>query len=48
MKAELALRVVLEKPPAGVNFGLQKGTGSGYETTRSKNHKGKICISNSP
>jgi hypothetical protein len=32
MKAELVLRVVLEKPPAGVDFGLQKGRGSGYET----------------
>jgi hypothetical protein len=41
MKAELALRVVLEKPPAGVNFGLQKGRGSGYETIQKQTSQGK-------
>jgi len=30
--SELILRIVLEKPPAGVEFGLQKGRGSNYET----------------
>jgi Family of unknown function (DUF5990) len=38
---ELTLRVVVEKPPAGVDFGLQKGRGSNYETVqtqRSKTH----------
>jgi len=30
--SELTLRIVLEKPPAGVDFGLQKGKGSDYET----------------
>lgn len=29
---ELTLRIVLEKPPPGVDFGLQKGNGSKYET----------------
>jgi hypothetical protein len=32
MEHELTLRIVLEKPPAGVDFGLQKGRGSSYET----------------
>jgi hypothetical protein len=41
MKAELALRVVLEKPPAGVDFGLQKGRGSGYETIQKQTSQGK-------
>jgi hypothetical protein len=41
MKAELALRVVLEKPPAGVDFGLQKGRGSGYETIQKQTSQGE-------
>jgi hypothetical protein len=41
MKAELALRVVLEKPPARVDFGLQKGRGSGYETIQKQTSQGK-------
>jgi hypothetical protein len=32
MDKELTLRIVLEKPPTGVDFGLQKGSGSKYET----------------
>ena len=32
MDQELRLRIVLEKAPAGVDFGLQKGSGSNYET----------------
>jgi hypothetical protein len=28
----LKLRIVLQKPPAGILFGLQKGSGSNYET----------------
>jgi len=32
MDRELTFRIVLEKPPAGVDFGLQKGRGSDYET----------------
>jgi hypothetical protein len=32
METELTLRIVLEKPPAGVDFGLQKGSGNNYET----------------
>ena len=32
MERELTFRIVLENPPAGVDFGLQKGRGSNYET----------------
>ena len=31
MDLELKFRIVLEKPPAGVDFALQKGKGSDYE-----------------
>jgi hypothetical protein len=31
MERELTFRIVLEKPPAGVDFALQKGKGSKYE-----------------
>ena len=31
MESELTFRIVLEKPPAGVDFALQKGKGSKYE-----------------
>src|SRR3982751_6139724 len=32
MNHELTLKIVLENPPGGVDFGLQKGRGSKYET----------------
>jgi hypothetical protein len=32
MASELKLRIVLESPPGGVDFGLQKGRGTDYET----------------
>jgi hypothetical protein len=32
MEREVTFRIVLEKPPAGVDFGLQKGRGNKYET----------------
>jgi hypothetical protein len=32
MERELKFRIVLQKPPAGVDFGLQKGRGRDYET----------------
>ncbi|MGH9874029.1 MAG: DUF5990 family protein [Pyrinomonadaceae bacterium] len=34
MERELTLRIVVEKPPAGVYLGLQKGRGSNYETVQ--------------
>lgn len=31
MECELTFRIVLEKPPAGVDYALQKGKGNNYE-----------------
>lgn len=36
MDKELVLRIVLEKPPQGVDFGLQKGSGAKYETIQTQ------------
>jgi len=36
MKQELTLKIVLENPPSGVDFGLQKGSGNKYETFKYK------------
>jgi hypothetical protein len=41
MAREMTLRIVLERPPKGVDFGLQKGRGSGYETTQKQRSDGK-------
>lgn len=41
MERELTLRIVLEKPLAGVDFGLQKGRGNNYETIQKQRSKGK-------
>ena len=34
MEREITLRIVVERPPSGVYFGLQKGSGSNYETVQ--------------
>jgi len=34
MGQEVVLRIVLESPPPGVDFGLQKGRGHAYETVQ--------------
>ena len=39
MERELTLRIILEKPPAGVYFGLQKGRGSDYGTVQTQKSK---------
>ena len=38
---ELTFRIVLEDPPAGVDFGLQIGRGAEYETIQTQRSKGK-------
>jgi hypothetical protein len=40
MEHALMLRVILEKPPADVDFGLQKGRGSSYETIQTQRSEG--------
>ena len=32
MNKELSIRIILESPPPGVDFGIQKGSGNKYET----------------
>ena len=32
MKLQLLIRIILEAPPAGVDYGIQKGSGNKYET----------------
>ena len=44
MESELTLRVVLEKPPQGVDFALQKGRGNPYETIQKQRSKGSDLI----
>ena len=41
VNTELTLRIVLERPPKGVDFGLQKGRGSVFETVQTQRSSGK-------
>lgn len=41
MQQKITLRIVLENPPAGVDFGLQKGGGSHYETIQTQRSRAK-------
>jgi hypothetical protein len=41
MARELTLRIVIEQPPSGVDYALQKGSGSGYHTVQNQRSKGK-------
>ena len=41
MEREVTLRIVLLRPPAGVDFGLQKGRGSAYETVQRQRSDGQ-------
>lgn len=39
MDQELTVRITLESPPPGVDYGLQKGGGSNYEVTQKQRSK---------
>ncbi|HJP94174.1 MAG TPA: DUF5990 family protein [Pyrinomonadaceae bacterium] len=39
MEQQLTFRIVLENPPPGVDFGLQKGSGSNYEVVQKQRSK---------
>ena len=39
MEQELNFRIILESPPAGVDFGLQKGGGNDYEVVQKQRSK---------
>lgn len=40
MDRDITLRIVLEAPPPGVDFGIQKGRGSAYETIQTQRSTG--------
>jgi len=45
LKHELTLRIVVERPPAGVDLALQKGSGQAYETEqKQRSTKGKDVV----
>ena len=44
MTHELTLRIVVEEPPSGVDFALQKGKGSAYEPVQKQRSKGNDLI----
>jgi hypothetical protein len=44
MARELTLRIILEQPPPNVDFGLQKGRGSSYETVQTQRSEGEDLV----
>lgn len=40
MQTDIRLRIILETPPAGVDFGLQEGKGKDYRTVQTQRSKG--------
>ena len=40
MEPALTLRIVVEKPPAGVDYGVQSGHGSNYDTVQTVRSRG--------
>jgi hypothetical protein len=41
MERELQLLIILEKPPSGVDYGLQEGGGSDYQTVQTQRSTGR-------
>lgn len=45
MNQELSIRIILESPPPGVDFGIQKGSGNNYETMlKQRSGKEDLCF----
>jgi hypothetical protein len=44
MARELTLRIIIEQPPPGVDFALQKGSGKLYETVQKQRSDGKDVL----
>ncbi len=45
MNQEVSLRIILQSPPPGVDFGVQKGSGSKYETIqKQRSGKDELCF----
>jgi hypothetical protein len=41
LKSEIRVRLILEKPPEGVDYGLQEGHGSSYKIIQTQRSSGK-------
>ena len=41
MKPELPIPIILQTPPAGVDYGVQKGSGNKYETIEKQRSEGR-------
>ncbi len=44
MDKEVKLRIVIEAPPAGIDYGLQKGRGNPYETVQTQRSGNKDLV----
>ena len=44
MARELTLRIIIDQPPPGVDFALQKGSGKGYETVQKQRSDSKQVV----
>jgi hypothetical protein len=44
MAGELKLRIIIERPPPGVDFALQKGSGNRYETIQRQRSDGQDLV----
>jgi hypothetical protein len=45
MNQELPIRIILEGPPIGVDFGIQKGSGNQYETIqKQRSNNNDLCF----
>ena len=45
MNQEIAIRIILESPPSGVDFAIQKGSGNNYETIlKQRSGKKDLCF----
>ena len=45
MNQQLPIRIILQSPPTGVDFGLQKGSGNKYETIqKQQSNKNDLCF----
>lgn len=45
MNQEIPIRIILENPPAGVDFGIQKGKGNSYETIqKQRSNQGNLSF----
>ncbi|PWT90390.1 MAG: hypothetical protein C5B55_09800 [Blastocatellia bacterium] len=44
MESLLTLRVILDNPPAGIDFGIQSGSGNDYETIQKRRSRGDSLV----